>query len=64
VGQDGEDGESGHPDVTIEAVPPRPVVFSTEIRDAVRYERGLAVKALFVLVVVVIIVILRTLYFA
>ena len=64
MGQDREDGEGGHPDVTIEAVTPRPVVFSQEIRDAVRYEKGLAVKAFFVLVVVVIIVILRTLYFA
>jgi hypothetical protein len=49
--------------MTIEAVKPRPVVFRQEISDAVRYEKGLATKALLVLAVVAIIVILRTLYF-
>jgi hypothetical protein len=38
--------------------------FRREIRDAVRYERGLAVKALLALAVVAIIVVLRMLYFA
>ena len=42
----------------------RPPVFRREIRSALRYERGLAVKALAALAVVAIIVIVRTLYFA
>ena len=37
--------------------------FRREIREAVRYERGLVVKALLALAVVAIVVILRTLYF-
>jgi len=37
--------------------------FRREIRDAVRYERGLAVKALLALAVVAVVVVLRTLYF-
>jgi hypothetical protein len=44
--------------------PSRPPVFRREIRAALRYERGLAVKALAVLAMVAIIVIVRTLYFA
>jgi hypothetical protein len=43
--------------------PASPRVFQHEIRDAIRYERGLAVKALVVLAVVAVIVILRALYF-
>jgi hypothetical protein len=38
--------------------------FRREIRDAVRYERGLAVKALVALAAVAVIVVLRMLYFA
>jgi hypothetical protein len=64
MGQDREDGEGDDPDVTIEAVPARPAVFLQEVRDAVRYEKGLMVKALLVLAVVAVVVILRTLYFA
>ncbi len=37
--------------------------FDREIREAIRYERGLVVKAVVALVVVAVIVILRTLYF-
>lgn len=37
--------------------------FRREIREAVRYERGLVVKALLALAVVAIVVILRILYF-
>lgn len=49
----------------IEAVKARPaVVFRQEINDAVRYERGLFIKALVVLAVLAIMLILRTLYFA
>lgn len=40
-----------------------PAAFRREIRDAVRYERGLAVKALLALAVVAVVMILRTLYF-
>ena len=42
----------------------RPRGFRSEIRYALRYERGLAVKALVVLIIVVVIVILRTMYLA
>ncbi|HEY2268259.1 MAG TPA: hypothetical protein VGI96_36980 [Streptosporangiaceae bacterium] len=38
--------------------------FRREIRDAIRYERGLAVKALLALAAVAVIVVLRLLYFA
>ena len=38
-------------------------VFRAEIRAAVRYERGLAVKALLALAVVAVVVALRALYF-
>jgi hypothetical protein len=38
--------------------------FRREIRAAVRYERGLAVKALLALAAVAVIVVLRMLYFA
>jgi hypothetical protein len=41
-----------------------PEVFAEEIHAAVRYERGLVVKALAVLAMLAIIVVLRTLYFA
>jgi hydroxypyruvate isomerase len=64
MGQDREDGEDDDPDMTIQTVPERPAVFRQEVRDAVRYERGLVVKAILVLAVVAVIVILRTLYFA
>jgi hypothetical protein len=63
MGQDREDGEGEDPGVTIESVQP-PRVFRREIREAVRYEKGLVIKALMVLAVMAIIVILRTLYFA
>ena len=42
--------------------PPR--AFRGEIRDALRYEKGLAVKALLALAVLAVIVVLRTLYFS
>jgi cell division protein FtsL len=64
MGQDREDREDDDADMTIETAPQRPAVFQQEVHDAVRYEKGLAVKALLVLAVVVVIVILRTLYFA
>jgi hypothetical protein len=50
--------------MTIEVAQLPPRVFRREIRQAVRYEKGLVVKALIVLAVMAIIVILRTLYFA
>jgi hypothetical protein len=63
MGQDREDGEDDDPSVTVEAVsPPRP--FRREIRKAVRYERGLVLKALIVLAVVAIVIVLHTLYFS
>jgi hypothetical protein len=64
MGQDREDGEDGGPDVTADHGRPLPPGFRAEIRHALRYERGLVTKGLLVLVLVAIIVILRTLYFA
>ncbi len=64
MGQDRENGEGDDPGVTIEAAQLPPRVFRREIREALRYEKGLVAKALLVLAVVAVIVILRTLYFA
>jgi hypothetical protein len=50
--------------VTIEAAKLPPRVFRREIRDALRYEKGLVTKALLVLAVVAVIVILRTVHVA
>ena len=43
---------------------PRSRAFDREIRDAIRYEQGLVIKALVVLAMVAVIVTVRTLYFA
>lgn len=64
MGQDREDGKGGDPDVTIDQGSQRRPAFQREIRSALRYEEGLVVKALAVLIVVAAIVLLRTLYFA
>jgi hypothetical protein len=50
--------------VTIDQGSQRRPAFQREIRSALRYERGLVVKALAVLTVVAAILVLRTLYFA
>lgn len=42
----------------------RPRAFEREIREAIRYEKGLVVKAVVALAVVAVVVILRMLYFA
>lgn len=64
MGQDGEDGQSSDADLTIAGPQEQPPDFQREIREAIRYERGLFIKALAALAVVAVIVILRTLYFA
>ncbi len=64
MGQDGEDGEGDDPGVTIEVAQLPPRVFRREIRDALRYEKGLVTKALLVIALVAVIVILRTLHVA
>ena len=73
MGQDREDRAGGDPDVRRGPAAPQPpavftppplAVFNREFGEAVRYERGLAAKALAVLAVVMLIVILRALYFA
>jgi hypothetical protein len=64
MGQDGEDRESGDADLTITRPAEPSRAFQREIRAALRYERGLFVKALFALAVVAVIVTIRTLYFA
>jgi hypothetical protein len=65
LGQDGEDREDDHPDLTIQRGGHDELeVFAAEIHAALRYERGLVVKAIAVLAVLAVIVVLRTLYFA
>jgi hypothetical protein len=50
--------------MTIDQGSQRRPAFQREIRSALRYEEGLVVKALAVLIVVAAIALLRTLYFA
>jgi hypothetical protein len=50
--------------VRTERGPQRRPAFQREIRDALRYEAGLVIKLLAVLIVVAAVVVLRTLYFA
>lgn len=64
MGQDREDGKDGGPAVTVDHGRPRPPGFRSEIRHAIKYEKGLVAKALVVLALVAVIVIVRTLYFA
>ncbi len=64
MGKDGEDGESGDADLTATRPAEPSRAFQHEIRAALRYERGLFVKALFALAVVAVIVTIRTLYLA
>ena len=64
MGQDGEDGEGGDPRLTVARSPGELRSFRREIRTAVRYERGLFVKALLALALVALVVVIRTLYFA
>jgi hypothetical protein len=54
--------EPGNQAVPPPAVPP--AAFTAEITAAVRYERGLAVKALIVLAALAVIFLLRALYFS
>jgi hypothetical protein len=64
MGKDGEDRESSDADLTITRPAEPSREFQREIRAALRYERGLFVKALFALAVVAVIVTIHTLYFA
>jgi hypothetical protein len=64
MGQDRENRESGDSGLTAAHDPGDPRSFRREIRTAVRYERGLFVKALLALALVAVVVIIRTLYFA
>ena len=64
MGKDGEDRESSDADLTTTRPAEPSRAFQREIRAAVRYERGLAVKAVFALAVVAVIVTIRQLYFA
>jgi hypothetical protein len=63
MGQDGEDRKSDDSEVAAERTGPgRLAEFRTEARDAVRYERGLVLKAAVALLVVTVIVIIRELH--
>jgi hypothetical protein len=50
--------------VTIERSPQRRPAFQREIRHALRYEQGLVIKLAAVLIVVAVVILVRTLYFA
>jgi hypothetical protein len=63
MGQDGEDRKSNDSAVAAERTGPgRLAEFRAEAREAVRYERGLALKAAVALLVVAVIVIIRELH--
>lgn len=63
MGQNREDGESGIAGEDIAPSPQRPA-FEDEIRDALRYERGLLIMAVLALALVAAIVTVRALYAA
>ena len=70
LGQDREDGENGGPDVSGPQPPAAgPVtaeqvqVFEDEVSDAIRYERGLAIKCVACLLLVAVILALRVYFF-
>ena len=64
MGQDREDRQGDDSGLTVAQRRADLRSFRREIRTAVRYERGLLVKALLALAVVALVVIIRTLYFA
>jgi hypothetical protein len=64
MGQDGEDREDDDPRLTVAHSYGELRSFRREIRTALRYERGLFVKALLALALVALVVVIRTLYFA
>ncbi len=64
MGKDGEDRESSDANLTVTRPAEPSRAFQQEIRAALRYERGLFVKAAIALAVVAVIVTIRTLYFA
>lgn len=64
MGKDGEDGEGSDADLTVTRPAEPSGAFQREIRAALRYERGLFVKAAIALAVVAVVVTIRTLYFA
>jgi hypothetical protein len=63
MGQDGEDRENGDPRLTVSRGDGDLRSFRREIRTALRYERGLFIKALVALTVVALVAVTRTLYF-
>ncbi len=64
MGKDGKDGEGSDADLTVTRPAEPSRAFQREIQAALRYERGLFVKALIALAVVAVIVTIRTLYLA
>jgi hypothetical protein len=64
MGQDGEDREDDDPGLTVAHSQGELRSFRREIRTALRYERGLFIKALLALALVALVVVIRTLYFA
>jgi len=64
MGQDGEDGQGGDPGVSGASGNGPSRSFDEEIRAAVRYEKGLFVKAMLALALVALVAVLRFLLFA
>ncbi len=64
MGQDGEDWQGGDAGVSGASCNGPPRSFAEEIREAVRYEQGLFVKAMLALALVALVALLRFLLFA
>ena len=60
MGQDGEDRQGGDAGLSTAA---QQQVFDTEIADAIRYEKGLAVKAAIALAIVALVILARLLFY-
>ena len=60
MGEDGEDRQGGDAGLSTAA---QQQVFDTEIADAIRYEKGLAVKAAIALAIVALVILARLLFY-
>ena len=62
MGQDGKDGESGDAGLSDSSLTP-PSTDQRDISAEMKYERGLAVKGLAVLVIIIVFIVVRQLFF-
>ena len=60
MGEDGEDRQGGDAGLSTAA---QQQVFDTEIADAIRYEKGLAVKVAIALAIVALVILARLLFY-